>query len=257
MIDPRAEIHPSARIAKSVTIGPWTIIGPDVEIGENTRIGPHVVINGPTKIGENNKIFQFSSIGEDPQDKKYNGEKTVLEIGSNNTIREYCTLNRGTVQGGGITKIGNDNLFMAYVHIAHDCIVGNKIVFSNNAALAGHVVVSDNAILGGFTGVHQFCKIGHYSFIGKGAFITKDVPPYIMVAGEERSASCGVNIEGLKRHGFSSEAISALRKAYKIVYRKGLLLKDAIGELKKLGEQHPEIELMYEFLLQSERGIIR
>lgn len=257
MIDPRADIHPEARIAESVTIGPWSVIGSEVEIGEGTWIGPHVIIRGPTKVGKNNKFYQFSSIGEAPQDKKYKGENTLLEIGDNNTVREYCTINRGTVQGGGITKIGDNNLFMAYVHVAHDCIVGDNIVFANNAALAGHVVVKNNAILGGFTGVHQFCKIGEYSFIGKGAFINKDVPPYLMVAGDEKSASCGINIEGLKRHGFSPEAINTLRKAYKVIYRKGLLLKDALEELRIIGEEHPEINLLYDFLVQSDRGIIR
>lgn len=257
MIDQRAVIHPSARLASDVEVGPWTYIGEDVEIGEGTWIGPHVVLNGPSRIGRNNKIYQFASVGEAPQDKKYGGEKTWLEMGDNNVVREYCTLNRGTVQGGGATKIGNDNLFMAYVHIAHDCIVHNNVVFANNASLAGHVTVCNHAILSGFVGVHQFCKIGEYSFLAKGALVTKDVPPYILVAGTEKPMAYGLNVEGLRRHGFSQEAISALRKAYKIVYRKGLLIKDALEELESMMIEHPEVTLLHDFLKNSERGILR
>jgi len=257
VIDERAVIHPTARLAKDVQVGPWTYIGEDVEIAEGTWIGPHVVINGPSKIGKNNKIYQFASVGEAPQDRKYSDEKTILEIGDNNVIREYCTINRGTVQGGGVTKIGNNNLFMAYVHIAHDCIVHNNVIFANNASLAGHVTVYDHAILSGFVGVHQFCHVGEYSFLAKGALVTKDVPPYVLVAGTEKPTAYGLNVEGLRRHGFTQDAIAALRKTYKIVYRKGLLIKDALSELEAMIPEHPEVKLLRDFLEKSERGIVR
>lgn len=256
MIDNRADIAPSAKIAEGVTIGPWSMIGPDVEIGEGTWIGPSVVIKGPTRIGHNNKIYQFASVGEDPQDKKYNGEKTFLEIGDNNIIRECCTINRGTVQDGGITRIGNDNLFMAYVHIAHDCDIGNYTVFSNNASLAGHVIVKDHVILSGFAGVHQFCVLGEHSFIAKATLVTKDVLPYILVAGHDAEA-CGLNLVGLKRRGFSAEAINAIKKAYKIIYRNGLTVEQAIEQLTELAVESAEVRLMMEALQQSERGVVR
>lgn len=257
MIDAHAIIHPNARLAADVHVGPWTVIGENVEIGEGTWIGPHVVINGPTKIGKNNKIFQFASVGEVPQDKKYNDESTWLEIGDNNVIRECCTINRGTIQGGGVTKVGNNNLFMAYVHIAHDCIVHNHTVFANGASLAGHVVVNDYAIFSGFTGAHQYCRIGAYSFIAKGALIVKDVPPYVLVAGIEKPAAHGLNVEGLRRHDFRHETVVALRKAYKIIYRSGLLIKDILEQLNDIAVDHPEVKLLKEFLETSERGIIR
>lgn len=256
MIDNRADIASSARIADGVTIGPWSIIGPNVEIGEGTWIGPHVVINGPTKIGRNNKIYQFASVGEDPQDKKYNNEETYLEIGDNNIIREFCTLNRGTVQDGGITKIGNDNLLMAYVHIAHDCIIGNHTVFANNASLAGHAIIKDYAILSGFAGIHQFCVVGEHSFVAKATIVSKDVLPYVLVAGHEAEA-CGLNLVGLKRRGFSAETINLLKRAYKIIYRNGLTVAQSIEQLKELAEQSAEVRLMMEALQQSTRSIVR
>lgn len=256
MINPQAIIDPKARIASNVEIGPWTIIGPDVEIGEGTWIGPHVVIKGPTRIGRENKIFQFASIGEDPQDKKYAGEKTFLEIGDRNIFREACTINRGTVQAGGITKIGNENLFMAYVHVAHDCIIANHTVFSNHASIAGHVIVEDFAILGGFSGVHQFCTIGKYSFIGAGGIVTMDVLPYVLIDGHE-AKTCGLNAVGLKRHGFSNETINYLKRAYKIIYRNGLTVSQAIEQLTELLPECPDIQHMILALQNSVRGIIR
>lgn len=257
MIDERVIIHPTAKIAENVTIGPWTVIGPEVEIGEGTIIGPHVVINGPTKIGKNNKIYQFASVGEDPQDKKYQGERTWLEIGDNNIIREYCTLNRGTAVGGGLTKIGSHNLLMAYVHVAHDCIVGDHVIMANSAGLAGHVTLQDYAIMSAFTGVHQFCVIGSHSFIGRGALITKDVPPYMLVAGDAQPAAYGLNLEGLKRRDFSPERISMLKRAYKILYRQNLSLAESLENLKELAKECPEVQEMLEFVEKSERGIIR
>lgn len=257
MIDERTIIHPTAKIANNVTIGPWTVIGPEVEIGEGTMIGPHVVVNGPTKIGKNNKIYQFASVGEDPQDKKYQGERTWLEIGDNNVIREYCTLNRGTDLGGGVTKIGNHNLLMAYVHIAHDCILGNHIVMANSAGLAGHVIVEDFAILSAFTGIHQFCTVGKHSFIGRGALVTKDVPPFMLVAGDSQPAAYGLNLEGLKRHAFDADRISMLKKAYKILYRQNLSLAESLENLKELAKECTDVQLMLDFVEKSERGIIR
>lgn len=256
MISPHALIDKNARIAENVTIGPWTVIGPDVEIDEGTTIASHVVIKGPTRIGRNNKIFQFASVGEDPQDKKYAGEKTLLEIGDHNIIRESCTINRGTVQAGGITRIGNDNLFMACVHIAHDCIIHNNATFANHASLAGHVIVEDYAILSGFSGVHQFCYIGKHSFVGGGTMVTMDVLPYVLVDGHE-AKTCGLNSEGLKRRGFSSEAINILRRAYKIIFRNGLTVSQALEQLNELLAECPEVGLLIEALQRSTRGIVR
>ena len=256
MIDSTAVIHPEARIDQDVIIGLYSIIGKDVEIGSGSWLGPHVVIKGPTRIGKNNKIFQFCSIGDDPQDKKYHGEKSLLEIGSGNVIREFCSINRGTADGGGKTVIGDDNWIMAYVHVAHDCIVGSHTVFANNSTLAGHVTVDDYAILGGFTGVHQFCRIGSFSFSAISSVIVKDVPPYLLVSGNKAKPN-GLNREGLRRHGFSSEAINLLRKAYKTVYRDGLVLKEALALLKILGQGSEEVTKFTEFIERSERGIVR
>ena len=257
MIDPRAIVHSKARVGKDVEIGPYSVIGADVAIGEGSRIGSHVVITGPTRIGKKNRIFHFSSIGEDPQDKKYRGEEeSVLEIGNNNTIREFCSINRGTGDGGGVTRIGDDNWIMAYVHIAHDCIVGNHTVFANNATLAGHVMVDDYVILGGFTGVHQFCRIGAYSFSAISSVIVKDVPPYLMVSGNTAKPN-GLNREGLKRHGYSQDAINTLKKAYKIIYREGLLLKDALQKLETLIGEDATVAVLADFIKSSTRGIIR
>jgi len=255
-IDARAVVDPSAKIAKDVTIGPFSIIGPDVEIGEGTWIGPHVVINGPTRIGKENRIFQFSSIGDIPQDKKYHGEASSLEIGDRNTIREYATINRGTEDGGGITRLGNDNWLMAYIHIAHDCIVGNDTIMANAASLAGHSVVGDYAILGGFAVTHQFTSIGTHAFCGLGSIITRDVPPYVMVNGNPAEPH-GTNTEGLKRRGFSKSALQAIRQAYKLLYRSALTLEDAKKELAALANTHPEIKIMVDFLDNKRRSIVR
>lgn len=255
-IDPRAVVDPSAKLADDVTIGPFTVIGPGVEIDAGSRIGSHVVINGPTRIGRDNRIFQFASIGEEPQDKKYHGEASLLEIGDRNTIREFSTINRGTEDGGGITRLGNDNWLMAYIHIAHDCLIGNKVTMANGASLAGHVTIDDNAILGGFTLVHQFCAIGQNAFCGMGSAISKDIPPYIMVSGNPAQAY-GLNTEGLKRRGFDSDVIRGLKEAYKVIYRSGLTVDGAISRLRELAEKTPEIEALITFLNQSSRGILR
>lgn len=255
MIAPTAIIDPSAKIAADVEIGPYSIIGPHVEIEAGTRIGPHVVIRGPTRIGKNNKIYQFSSIGEDSQDKKYVGGKTYLEIGDNNQIREFVTISRGTAEGG-ITRIGNGNLLMAYVHVAHDCVVGNEIVFSNNASLAGHVMVQDRAILGGFVGVHQFCRIGEYAFCAGGSIIVQDVPPFVMVSGYPSQVH-GLNLVGLKRRGFSDETIAQLKQTYRIVYRMGLTIEEAMARIQTEVSLTPEVIAFMDAVRQSERGIIR
>ena len=256
MIHPTAIIDPSAKIADSVEVGAYSIIGADVEIDDKTWIGPHVVIQGPTKIGKENKLFQFSSIGEIPQDKKFHGETSYLEIGDRNTIREFATINRGTDDGGGTTRIGDDNWLMAYIHIAHDCQIGSNTIFANNASLAGHAIIEDFVILGGFTLVHQFCKIGQHAFCGMGSAISKDIPPYLMVNGSPAHAH-GLNSEGIKRKGFSKETLKALRDAYKIVYRSNNTVEVAKKELKPLAEKFPEVQNMLTFLEQSERGILR
>jgi UDP-N-acetylglucosamine acyltransferase len=257
LIAPGAIVHPDARISESANISAYAVIGANVEIDDGSWIGPHVVINGPTRIGKNNRIFQFSSIGDDPQDKKFAGEKeSELEIGDNNVIREYCSINRGTLHGGGITRLGNDNWIMAYVHIAHDCLIGNQCTFANNTTLAGHVIIEDHVILGGFTGVHQFCRIGKYSFSAISSVIVKDVPPYVMMSGNTAKPA-GLNREGLKRHGFSSESIDVLRKAYKTIYRDGLLLKDALDEVRILEKECSPLSDFIEFIQASKRGIAR
>lgn len=249
-------IHPSAKLAPDVEVGPGTVIGPEVEVGKGTWIGPHVVITGPTKIGKNNQIFQFSSIGEKPQDKKFQNETSHLEIGDGNTIREFCTINRGSKEGGGVTRIGNNNWIMAYVHVAHDCLIANETIFVNNASLAGHVVVDDYAVIGGFTGVHQFCHIGAHSFISKSCFITKDVLPYVLIGGEN-SAPYGLNKEGLKRRGFSAEEIRILKQAYKIVFRQGLTSEEALPELQALVAQSAKVQPFIDGLQRATRGIMR
>lgn len=257
MIHSSAIIDPSARIAEDVTIGPWSIIGPDVEIGKGTWIGPHVVINGPTRIGEYNKIFQFASVGEVTQDKKYQGNRTFLEIGDHNIIRECCTINRST-NSDSFTRIGNDNLFMAYVHIAHDCQVANHAIFSNNASLAGHVIVEDYAILSGFSMVHQYCFIGKHSFVAAATPVGKDVLPYVMVAGAGHEAeACGLNLVGLRRREFSPETINNLKRAYKIIFRQGLTVQQAIEQITEMVPECPEVQLFIDALQRSERGIVR
>ncbi len=256
MIHPTAIVDPGARLGANVEIGAYSIIGPHVEIGDNTVVGPHVVITGHTSIGCDNRIFQFCSLGEVPQDKKYAGEPTRLEIGDRNTIRESCTFNIGTVQDAGVTRIGDDNWIMAYVHIAHDCQVGNKCTFANNASLAGHVVVGDWAILGGFTGVHQFCHIGAHVMTAVSTVILQDVPPYLMAAGNT-AQPYGINVEGLKRRGFGPDAIMALKRAYRTIYKSGLLLEEAKAKLVDEAPTHPELQLFVDFFAQSRRGIIR
>lgn len=256
MIDPRAIVSPQAELAADVTVGPFSIIGPGVQIGPRTVVGPHVVLNGPTKIGADNKIFQFASIGDAPQDKKYNGEPTRLEIGDRNIFRESCTINRGTAQGHGITRIGDDNLFMAYSHVAHDCIVGNKVVFANCAALAGHVEIGDWTILGGLTAVHQFVKIGAHAFLAGGAIVQRDVPPYVMVAGNPAVPHM-VNAEGLKRRGFDEEQVKNVRTAYRILYRSDLKLVDAMEKLRVMAETQPEVKAFVDFVASSTRSIVR
>ncbi len=253
---PNAIIDPSAKIAANVHIGPFTVIGPHVEIAKGTWIGPHVVINGPTKIGKDNKIFQFASIGEAPQDKKYQGEPTKLIIGDRNIFRECCTIHRGTMNGRRETIIGSDNLFMAYTHVAHDCIVGDNIIFSNNASIAGHVNVGDYACLGGMVGVHQFCSVGAHSFAAGGAIIYKDVPPFITVSGYPAEAH-GLNSVGLERRGFDSETMTALRRAYKIIFRQSFTLQEAITELRAMVGEIPEVMMLVDFLSSSTRGIVR
>jgi UDP-N-acetylglucosamine acyltransferase len=254
IVEPGAELHPTAEI------GPYSIIGPEVVIGARTRIGAHVVIEGKTTIGEDNVFYQFSSIGAAPQDKKYAGEPTRLEIGDRNTVREFCTFNRGTAQDGGVTRMGNDNWIMAYVHLAHDCIVGNHTIFANNAQLAGHVQVGDWAILGGHSGVHQFCKIGAHAMLGMFTSLTQDVPPYVILNGNPAAAH-GINSEGLKRRGFSKDAIQALRHAYKLLYKSGHTLEEAKAALAAEEQSQPEhadhIRLLREFLETSTRGIVR
>ncbi len=256
MIDPTAVIDPSAELARGVSIGPYSIIGPDVVIGADTTIGPHVVINGPTHIGSDNKIFQFASIGDAPQDKKYAGEPTRLEIGDRNTIREFVTINRGTVQDQGVTVLGSDNWIMAYVHIAHDCRIGDHTIFANNASLAGHVRIGDYVILGGFTLVHQFCSIGSHALTAFGSGISMDVPPYVTVGGSPARAH-GLNMEGLRRRGFSPESRKALKRAYKTLYRESRTLEDALVQLKMQAAGNAEIAVLTEFLEQQTRGIVR
>jgi UDP-N-acetylglucosamine acyltransferase len=255
-IHPTAIIDATAELDSSVVVGAYSVIGANVKIDAGTRVANHVTINGPTVIGKNNEIFQFSSLGEVPQDKKYKNEPTLLEIGDNNTIREFCTFNRGTVQDKGTTKIGNHNWIMAYVHIAHDCQIGNHTIFANNASLAGHVDVHDYAILGGFTLIHQFCKIGSHVITAVGSVVFKDIPPYVTAAGYDAKPH-GINSEGLKRRGFSPEAILQIKRAYKAIYRNSLTLDEAKVELMGMQSQTPEIALLTDFLNMSTRGIVR
>ncbi|RZT89929.1 acyl-[acyl-carrier-protein]--UDP-N-acetylglucosamine O-acyltransferase [Azospira oryzae] len=256
MIHQTAIVHPGARLGANVSVGAYSIIGEHVQIGDNTEIGPHVVIEGHTTIGRDNRIFQFCSIGAEPQDKKYAGEPTRLEIGDRNVIREFCTFNLGTIQDGGVTRLGNDNWIMAYVHLAHDCQVGNHTIFANNAQLAGHCHVDDHAILGGFTVVHQFVRIGAHSMTGMGTILFQDLPPYVTAAGNTASPY-GINSEGLKRRGFTSEAVMALKRAYRAIYKSGLTLEEAKAKLEADLAKHPEYQLLLDFLAVSKRGIVR
>lgn len=256
MIDSHALIDPGADIDEDVGIGAFSVIGPGVSIASGTRIGPHVVIKGPTVIGKNNKIYQFASLGDDPQDLKYAGEATCLEIGDGNTIREFATINRGTVQGGGVTRIGNDNLLMAYIHVAHDCFIGNRTIMANGASLGGHVNIDDYAILGGFTMVHQFCQIGAHAFCAMGTGVTKDVPPFLMVS-DKPAKPRGINILGLKRHGFSGARIQSIKRTYKTMYMRNLKLEDALDRLSVEAHKSPDIELFVRFVQNRSRSIVR
>lgn len=256
MIHQTALIDPSAKIADDVSIGAYSVIGAHVEIASGTEIASHVVINGPTKIGRNNRIFQFSSIGEEPQDKKYHGEPTLLEIGDNNLIRESVTINRGTVQGGGITKVGSNNWIMAYVHIAHDCIIGDDNIFANNASLAGHVVVDQQVILGGFTLVSQFNHLGSHCFSAMGSVISRNVPPYVLVSGH-MAEPVGINVEGLRRRSFTDTQIRNIRQAYKLVYRSGLRMEQARERLQDIQQEDAELDIFIDFLDKQQGGIIR
>lgn len=257
MIDPHAIVAPSAKIAPNVHIGPFSVIGPHVSIDEGTWIGPHAVITGHTTIGKRNKIFQFASVGEAGQDKKYAGEETYLEVGDDNVFREGVTIHRGTVQDQKITKIGHNNLFMAYVHIAHDCVIGDHNIFGNTAALAGHVKVENYVNVNGFCGVHQFCQLGSHAFIAHACLVTKDVPPYVMISGGKDVTVCGINAEGLKRRGFDADQIQWLKRAYKVVYRQGLRLEQAIEQLDLMAQECDAVTLFVNFLKSSTRGIIR
>ena len=256
MIHPTAIVSESAVIGDGVEIGPYTIIGDHVEIGDDTRIDSHVVVNGPTRIGKNNRIYQFASIGDDPQDKKYGDEPTRLTIGDRNTIREFCTVSRGTAQDRGETTLGDDNWIMAYVHIAHDCVVGSNTIMANNATLAGHVHLGDWAICGGFSGIHQFCRIGAHAFLGMYSAVNRDVPAYTTVSGQPASPR-GINSEGLKRRDFTTEQIRNIKAAYRLTFRQGKKLSEAIDEIAELAGNQPELEPFLESLRSSERGLVR
>ena len=256
MIHASAVVDASAILGANVSVGAYSIIGPAVQIGEGTQIGPHVVIDGPTRIGRDNRIFQFASVGAEPQDKKFHGEHSELIIGDSNTIREFVTINRGTADGGGATRIGDANWIMAYAHIAHDCQVGNHTIFSNNATLAGHVEVGDHAILSGFAGVHQFCRIGAHAFVGMGCLINGDVPPFVIVA-DDYGRPRGINAEGLKRRGYTADRIAAIKRAYKTLYLSGLPLDAARAQLAAAANNAPDVQHMLEFIERGQRGLVR
>ena len=256
MIHATAIVDSDARLDESVHIGPYVVVGPGVDIGAGTRVGAYTVIHGRCRIGRGNDIHPFCSIGDAPQDKKYQGEDTVLEIGDDNTIREYATLNRGTVYAQKVTRVGDGNYFMAYSHVAHDCIVGNHTVFANGASLGGHVAVDDHVILGGFVLVHQFCRVGAHGFCGMGTTISKDVPPYVMVSGNPGRPR-GINLEGLRRRGFSPASVVHIRRAYRLLYRSGLRLSEAIAVIRAFAAGKPEIGVLLEFLMQTQRSIVR
>lgn len=256
MIHPAAFVDPGARLGAGVEIGPGAVVGADVEIGDGCSIGAHAVITGPTRIGRGNRIHPHAVLGGDPQDKKFAGERTELVIGDGNVIREFCTLNRGTGNGGGVTRIGDDNWLLAYVHVAHDCQVGSHCIFSNNAALAGHVTVGDHVVLAGYTLIHQFCRIGDHAFTAMGAKINADVPPYVLVGGEY-AVPRGINAEGLKRRGFDAGQVRAIRRAYKVLYASGLPLAQAREELARMAADEPVVGAMVEFLGLSERSLLR
>ncbi len=258
LIHPSAAIDPSARLGRNVSVGAFAVIGAEVEIGDDTRVGPHTVIEGPTRIGRGNVFHGQAAIGTEPQDKKYRGERVALEIGDGNSIREFVTINRGTGDGGGITRIGDRNWILAYSHVAHDCIVGNDCVFSNNATLAGHVVVGDHVILSGFAGVHQFCRIGDHAFIGMGAFVNGDVPPFVMVAQDKYARPRGINVEGLKRRGFDAGRIAAIKRAYRALYMGDAKLDEArleLGEIAAAGSA--DVRAMLDSIESGERPLLK
>ena len=256
MIHPSAVIDPSARLGEGVEVGPFAVIGAEVSIGAGTRIGPHTVLRGPASIGRDNVIYQFASVGEDPQDKKYAGERTELVIGDRNRIRECATIHRGTAQDRGVTSIGDDNLLMAYTHVAHDCVIGNNVVMANAASLGGHVQVEDWAILGGFTIVHQFCRIGAHSFCAMGSVLTRDVPTYV-TAGGHPAQPRGINSEGLRRRGFSAEGIAAIKRAYRALYLSGLKLEEALERVRAVAADAAEVQPLADFVTASARSIVR
>lgn len=256
MIHPTAIVHPGADVAHDVEVGAYAIIGEHVHIGPGCRIGPHTVVTGHTRLGSNNQVFQFVSLGDRPQDKKYAGEPTRLEIGDNNTIREFCTLNVGTTHDVGVTRLGDNNWLMAYSHVAHDCQLGSHIVMANSVQLAGHVVLGDHVILGGGTLVHQFCRVGAHAFTAGGAVVLRDVPPYVMAGGNSAQPH-GINSEGLKRRGFSPQAIERIRRAYKTLYRSGLSFEEARRAIAEQAGDFEELKLFSEFLETTSRGIIR
>jgi UDP-N-acetylglucosamine acyltransferase len=255
-VHPTAIIDPRARLAAGVGVGPYSVIGAEVEIDERSTVGAHALIEGPTKVGRGNRIGAYAAIGGDPQDKKYHGERSTLVIGDGNTIREFVTINRGTDEGGGVTRIGDDNWIMAYVHVAHDCTIGNHTVLANNATLAGHVEIGDHVVLGGFCGVHQFCKIGAHAFAAMFAAINRDVPPFVYAAGQFAEPR-GVNAEGMKRRGFSAERIAAIRRAYRTLYMSGKTLADARVELERQAQASEDVRALVEFMDRSERSLVR
>ncbi|HEY4340581.1 MAG TPA: acyl-ACP--UDP-N-acetylglucosamine O-acyltransferase [Steroidobacteraceae bacterium] len=256
MIDSHAVVSPRAQLGEGVTVGPFAVIGPDVVIGARTTIGAHAVIEGPTHIGEDNQIFQFASIGAAPQDKKYKDEPTKLTIGARNVFREFCTMNRGTAAGRGLTSIGSDGLFMAYSHVAHDCAIGDKVILANCATMGGHVQIGDWVQLGGLSAIHQFCKIGAHAFVAGGAVLTRDLPPYVMIAGNPARPN-SINSEGLKRRGYTADQIRNLRMAYRILYRSDLKLADAIVQLTELARENEEVQPLLAFIDASTRSLVR
>ena len=256
-VHPTAVVDPGARMGTNVRIGAFCVIGPDVEIGDDTVVGAHCTITGPTRIGRGNHFHGHAAIGGDPQDKKFAGERTELIIGDRNVVREFTTISRGTGNGGGVTRIGHGNWLLAYVHVAHDCIVGNDCVFSNNATLAGHVEVGNQVILSGFVGVHQFCRIGDHAFVGMGAFVNGDVPPFVMVAQEGYGRPRGINAEGLKRRGFDSARVSAIKRAYRTLYVSGAKLEDALQQLETLAAESEDVRAMRDFIQAGERPLLR
>jgi UDP-N-acetylglucosamine acyltransferase len=256
-IHPTAAVDSAARLGEGVEVGAFTVIGAEVEIGDGTVVGPHCSVHGPTRIGRDNRFVGHAAIGGDPQDKKYRGERVTLEIGDRNLVREFATLNRGTGDGGGVTRIGSDNWLLAYTHVAHDCVVGNHCVFSNNATLAGHVEIGDHVILSGFVGIHQFCRIGAHAFIGMGAFVNGDVPPFVMVAQDGYGRPRGINAEGLKRRGFDATRTAAIKRAYRALYVSGAKLDEAKAQLAELARESDDVRAFLDFIERGDRPLLR